>query len=156
MAQTGPNRATMAREYNGRGGTAGTSRVKAAHDELVSAGIVAHADREDPLPPVGELRDQMFRMLRAAALTPGSATNDQIQAARVVLQQTDGQSDPTAELAKRLGGDKAGLLAWLDATATQVRAELAAEEAKRLVAAGREARPNGESSPAADLPPAED
>ena len=49
-------------------------------------------------------------------------------------------------LAKRLGGDKAGLLAWLDATATQVRAELAAEEAKRLVAGGRDAAGAGESS----------
>src|ERR1017187_10647179 len=111
----------MAREYNGRGGTAGTERIKKAHDELVSAGLVAHATREDPLPPIGELRDQMLRMLRAAALTPGSATNDQIQAARVVLQQTEGQADPLAEFARRLGADKRGLLEFMLANAaTQI------------------------------------
>lgn len=88
---------------------------------------VARAIEEEPLPPIDRLRDQMLRMLRAAALTPGSATNDQIQAARVVLQQTEGQTDPLADLAKRLGGSKADLLDWMRTNVAHLEAELAKE-----------------------------
>ena len=128
MAQTGPNWRTMGLDYNGRRGTPGLERIKAAHAELVEAGLVAHATREDPLPPVPELREQMLCMLRAAALTPGSATSDQIQAARVVLQCTAAMADPLAELQKRLGSRQKAI-AWGEAYVARLKQEQAEEAA---------------------------
>lgn len=88
---------------------------------------VAHAIEDEPLPSPAERREGAAKALWATLHSPRTHDRDRIQAARVILQNTP-DTDPMAELAKRIGGSTAALLEFLEGAVVNVRAKLAAEE----------------------------
>ena len=66
-----------------------------------------------------------MRRLRGIVHAPRADLREAVQAARVILQQMGADQDPMAELAKRLGSDKRGLLEWMRGNVATLEAELA-------------------------------
>jgi hypothetical protein len=86
-----------------------------------------HPTEDDPLPAPRELREETLRRLRGIVHAPRADLREAVQAARVILQQMGDYQDPMADLAKRLGSDKAALLEWMRGNVATLEAELAKE-----------------------------
>jgi len=88
--------------------------------------IEARAE-SDELPAAPIRRERALKQLLRTLDHPGIEPREKNYAAKVLLDHSPADADPLADLAKRLGSDKAGLLEWMRGNVATLEAELAKE-----------------------------